>query len=94
MGKRLNRFHSEDIRRKIQASQLVNRLHSCAMGEIELTLTQLRAIEILLDRSVAKLAHIDVTVADGTGLPSGLMVVYAGTTENRVPPQTLLPLQS
>jgi hypothetical protein len=35
---------------KICTSQIINRLHKCASGEIGLTMTQLRAIEILLRR--------------------------------------------
>jgi hypothetical protein len=58
MAARLNKRHSDEVRAKIQASLLVNRLHSCAMGEIELTPTQVNAINSLLDRSVAKLSQI------------------------------------
>jgi hypothetical protein len=46
--KRKMLFHPDYAREKIRASQLINRLHKCAFGEISLTMTQLRAIEILL----------------------------------------------
>jgi hypothetical protein len=58
MAARINKRHSEEVRKRIQASLLVNRLHDCAMGEIELTATQVNAINSLLDRSVPKLSQI------------------------------------
>lgn len=58
MAARINKMHSEQVRAKIQASALITRLQSCAMGDIELTPTQLNAINSLLDRSVPKLSQI------------------------------------
>lgn len=58
MAARLNKRHSEEVRAKIQASNLIHRLSQCAMGEVELTPVQLGAINSLLDRSVAKLSQI------------------------------------
>lgn len=58
MAARLNRAHSEQVRAKIQASALITRLQACAMGEVELTPTQVQAINSLLDRSVPKLSQI------------------------------------
>lgn len=58
MAARINKRHSEEVRARIQASALVNRLQSCAMGEIELSNTQVNAINSLLDRSVPKLSQI------------------------------------
>jgi hypothetical protein len=49
-------FHPDYVREKIRASQLLNRLQKCAFGEISLTITQLRAIEILLRKSIPDLA--------------------------------------
>ena len=51
MAKRKMLFHPDYVREKIRASQLLNRLQKCAFGEISLTITQLRAIEILLRKS-------------------------------------------
>jgi hypothetical protein len=58
MAARIHKRHSDQVRAKIQASLLINRLHSCAMGDLELTSVQVRAIETLLDRSVPKLSQI------------------------------------
>jgi hypothetical protein len=56
MAKRKMLFHPDYVREKIRASQLINRLHKCAFGEISLTMTQVRAIEILLRKCVPDLA--------------------------------------
>ena len=61
MAARLNLRHQDMVREKIQASQLVNRLQNHAFGEIELTQTQLKAIEILLRKSVPDLSAIQVS---------------------------------
>jgi hypothetical protein len=47
MAKRKMLFHPDYVREKIRASQPINRLHKCAFGEISLTMTELRAIELL-----------------------------------------------
>ena len=60
MAKRKTLFHPDYVREKIRASQLINRLHKCAFGEISLTVTQLRAIEILLRKSIPDLAAVEI----------------------------------
>jgi hypothetical protein len=60
MAKRKMLFHPDYVREKIRASQLINRLHKCAFGEISLTRTQLRAIEILLRKSMPDLAAVEI----------------------------------
>ena len=60
MAKRKMLFHPDCVREKIRASQLINRLHKCAFGEISLTRTQLRAIEILLRKSIPDLAAAEI----------------------------------
>ena len=63
--RRLNHLHAEQVRQKIQATQLIKRLTACAMGEVELSTTQVKAIEILLKKSVPDLSSIQLTGADG-----------------------------
>jgi len=58
MAARLNPRHTEMVRQKIQAGVLIDRLHKHAEGKLEMTPSQLKASEILLDRSVPKLSHI------------------------------------
>lgn len=57
--------HSDEIRKKIQASQLVNRLTAHALGEIEMTASQVRAAEILLRKSVPDLTAMELSGPDG-----------------------------
>lgn len=61
MAARINRSHDEKTRLKIQTSQLVNRLQSFANGEVELTRDQIKAIEVLLKKSLPDLSTISLT---------------------------------
>jgi hypothetical protein len=47
-----------EARQKIQTTQLINRLQDHAFGTVELTQTQVRAVEILLRKSVPDLATV------------------------------------
>lgn len=61
MPKRLRPQHQEEVRAKIQASMLINRLTKCAMGEIKMTGDQIRAAEILLKKSVPDLQAVQLS---------------------------------
>ena len=76
MAERINKRHSDAVRAKIQASLLVNRLHDCAMGELELSPTQVRAIEALLDRTVPKLSQIQHVGEDGGAIKHSIKVSF------------------
>lgn len=65
MAARLNRKHSEDIRKKIQASVILDRFTRCHMGELELTEMQYKTGLALLDRSVPKLSQIQGSGGEG-----------------------------
>lgn len=54
--------HDENTRLKIQAAQLINRLTNHANGEIELTATQVRSIEILLRKILPDLSDVKMEV--------------------------------
>jgi len=54
--------HDENTRLKIQAAQLINRLESHARGDVEMTTTQVRAIEILLRKILPDLADVRMEV--------------------------------
>lgn len=60
MPARLRARHQDEIRAKIQTSQLINRLTGCALGEIDLTPTQLKSIEILLRKTLPDLQAITI----------------------------------
>jgi hypothetical protein len=64
MAARLRTRHQDEIREKIRASQLVNRLTDCALGSVELTAQQLKAIEILLRKSLPDLSAVSI---EGSG---------------------------
>ena len=55
----MNKLHQTDVRSKIQASQLVNRLTDHAFGRVELSVTQVNAIKILLGKSLPDLSAIE-----------------------------------
>ena len=59
MAARLRAHHQDEIRSKIQTSQLVNRLHACALNDLELRPDQLKSIEILLKKSLPDLSAIE-----------------------------------
>jgi hypothetical protein len=53
--------HQEDIRRKIQASVLIDFLTKHVKGEREMTPSQIRSAEILLKKSVPDLISTEMT---------------------------------
>ena len=63
MASRIRAYHQDEIRAKIQASQLVNVLQNHALGlsESELTPTRMKAIEILLRKSLSDLSSVQVS---------------------------------
>ena len=56
MAARLRRAHQDSIRAKIQTSQLINRLEGHALGEVELSATQIKAIEVLIRKTLPDLS--------------------------------------
>lgn len=58
-GRPIGSRHQDDVRRKIQASQLINRLTAHAHGKVEMSPTQVRAAEILLKKSMPDLASVE-----------------------------------
>ena len=77
MAARINRKHSEDIRKKIQASNIIHRLQQHVDGQIELSATQVAAANSLLDRSVPKLQQVQ-HVGDEDGGPLKIEIVRFG----------------
>lgn len=60
-GRPMGRMHQDDVRSKIQTSQLINRLTDHALGIIELSPTQVRAIEILIKKTLPDLSAVELT---------------------------------
>jgi hypothetical protein len=60
MAARIRKTHQDDVRAKIQASQLVNVLQNHALGITEeLSASRLKAIEILLRKSIPDLQSVE-----------------------------------
>ncbi len=52
--------HDEETRAKIQTSQLLNRLHSHVFDGVDVSQTQMKAIEILLRKTLPDLSAVTV----------------------------------
>ena len=62
MAARLNKLHTDEIRTKIRASQLINVLQNHALsGDSEISMSRMKAIEILLRKSVPDLSAITLS---------------------------------
>lgn len=89
MGARTRKIrHDDETRAKIQASQLINRLHSCAMGSVEMTAQQVSAAKTLLDKVLPDLRSIELeaevvqrTVATKPLSPDEWAARHAGSGE-------------
>lgn len=58
---RLRQRHSDAVRAKIQASQLINRLQGHVNGTVNMTPSQVKAAEILLRKSVPDLCSMELS---------------------------------
>ena len=62
VGRPINKLHQEDVRKKIKVSQLLNVLQNHALGETEeLSPTRMKAIEILLRKSMPDMASVTIS---------------------------------
>ena len=76
MAARLRRNHQDDVRNKIQVSQIINRLMNHHLGKVEMTPTQLRAGEILLRKRLPDLSQVS---GPGEGGEHRLEVTWEGS---------------
>ncbi len=77
MARRLTTIHQEDVRKKIQAVQLVKVLQDHALNDgSEISPSRMKAIEILLRKSVADLSAITVTGDPDKPLQTNLTVTF------------------
>lgn len=83
MAARLNRMHSEQVRAKIQASVIIDRLQKHVSGELEMTASQIAAANALLDRSVPKLSQVQHVGDPDNPVQVGVTLNVIG-----VPPQS------
>lgn len=80
MPARLRKTHQEDVRAKIQTSQLINRLTDHALKNKKLENSQVRAIEVLLRKTLPDLQA--VTLSGDEGAPLTVKVVQFGDDPN------------
>lgn len=50
--------HDDETRAKIQAAQIINRLHKCVMGEVELSSAQVSSAKTLLGKVLPDLQAV------------------------------------
>lgn len=65
MAARKSQTLSQNTRDRIKASQLINRLTAHALEDLELSATQIKAIEILLRKVLPDLKAVELTGLDG-----------------------------
>ena len=76
VGRPINKLHQDDVRKKIQVSQLLNVLQNHALGISEdLSPTRMKAIEILLRKSMPDMAS--VTISGDADQPLQHIVTWA-----------------
>lgn len=79
MAARINKRHSDEVRARIQTSQLINVLQDHALtGESDLSPTRMKAIEILLRKSIPDLSAVTLTGEDGGAIQHNLKVEFVG----------------
>ena len=67
MAARLRKTHQDEIRTKIQTSQLINVLENHALGITEeLSNSRIKAIELLLNKTLPNLQSTEITGDDDT----------------------------
>lgn len=80
MAARKHLSHDAKTRERIQTSQLVNRLTSFANGKVELSAAQVRAIEVLLKKTLPDLSAVDLNAQHSGEVVA--TVVFKGLNEN------------
>lgn len=79
MAARIRKQHQDEVRAKIQASQLVNVLTNHALGKgPDISPTRLRAIEILLRKSLPDLSAVTVSGDQENPLQVGMTLSIVG----------------
>jgi hypothetical protein len=77
MAARINKRHSEEVRSRIQTSQLINVLQDHALtGEGDMSPTRMKAIEILLRKSIPDLSAVTIGGDADNPLTLGVTVTF------------------
>lgn len=67
-------------RQKIRLTEIMNRVQSCAFGELEMTPEQLKAAQMILSKVVPDLARQEHTGLDGEAIKTETKITNAGDT--------------
>ena len=70
-ARKLRPQHTDEIRAKIQTSQILNRLKDHVDGAVELTPSQVQSAKILLDKSLSN-AATDVNLLGSVNITWGM----------------------
>ena len=71
MAARLRESHQDEIRSKIQTSNLIHRVQEYALGNLkdeDISKNRLNAIKLLLDKTLPNLQSVELTGKDGEDL--------------------------
>ena len=77
MAKRLRLTHQEDVKKKIQASQLVNLLQNHALNDNEVSATRIDAAKFLLNKLISSApTQTELSGPEGGDIPLGINVTF------------------
>lgn len=75
MAARLRAKHQEEIKAKIQTSQLINRLQNHIDGQIEMSSTQVDAAKFLINKTLSNAPSLNEhSGPDGEAIPHELII--------------------
>lgn len=83
MAARNRPSQNEACREKIQTTQLIKRLQGHVFEEVQISQTQMKAIEILLKKSLPDLSSQAITGADGESLPPAQYIINVNGIEKK-----------
>lgn len=83
MAARIRKHHQDEIRAKIQASQLINVLQNHALNGLdEFPASRMKAIEILLRKSVPDLSAITISGDEDSPIHQHWTISFKGSNGN------------
>ena len=77
----------EKVRQRIRTGVLVNRLKKHALGQLEMSATQLKAAEILLRKSLPDLTSVNHTGSVAVTYDAAVGMLLDGRTEDASSPE-------
>lgn len=87
MAARMRKTHQDDVRTKIQASQLINVLQNHALGiSEELSPSRIKAIEVLLRKSLPDLQSVEHTGPDGGAVDMSWNISFSAPKQDDAKP--------